>query len=128
MGLMLFAVSLGAFADNANEGKKKSNAVTETLVLGSTSSYDISIDMVENEIREITIPVEAGYRPYNQLVFVEGDPGCVQWSMTRDLVIRLVAQYRGRVILRVRLLTIDAPGIEKTVNLIINIDKFIGKQ
>lgn len=129
MGLMLAGVSLGAFANNADEEKKVSTIMEENSALRSTSTYvSMTVDMLRGDVRDLTIPIDVGYRTDGRIEVVGGDSGCVTWNnLTRSLVIRLVAQYRGYVILRIKLFAIDAPGINKTIDIIVNVEELIGR-
>lgn len=113
MGLMLAGLSLGAFANNADE--EKDQKTTDSIVGKSTNSSVVErrsqvITISEGADDYVHVPVELGYVFNKNLSYVTGDdPECITWddANARTLVIRILANYRGTAVLHLVFVAID---------------------
>ena len=108
MGLMLVVVSVGAFANNANEEKKESKVVVK--IMGDRSLTENlppeTITLVDGTEDYYTIPIIEGYR-FNRYD-TSGMTDCVQFS--EDIPgarVKFEAQRTGRAVLRIILVSTD---------------------
>ncbi len=130
LGFMLMAVSINVFANNANEEKNSVNRDGDNSlsISADPNVTEHFMEVEEGALGTITIVPPAGYT-------VDGIPeqisngGSVQIieDDSRGLVIRFIATYRGRTVLRVNLFTIGGGSGGFTIDIVINIKYPKGK-
>ena len=130
LGFMLMAVSINVFANNANEEKNSVNRDGDNSlsISADPNVTEHFMEVEEGALGTITIVPPEGYT-------VDGIPeqisngGSVQiiGGDSRGLVIRFIATYRGRTILRVNLFTIGGGSGGFTIDIVINIKYPKGK-
>ena len=130
LGFMLMAVSINVFANNANEEKDSVNRDGDNSlsISADPNVTEHFMEVEEGALGTITIVPPAGYT-------VDGIPeqisngGSVQIieDDSRGLVIRFIATYRGRTVLRVNLFTIGGGSGGFTIDIVINIKYPKGK-
>lgn len=126
MGLMLAVVSVGAFANNADE--EKDQKTTNSIVEESTNSSVVErssqvVTIMDGAEDYIPVPIEEGYVFSPRDTYVAGDdPGCISWSdaNARSLVVRIIANYKGRAILRLVFVSIDE-GPTKIIDIYVEV-------
>lgn len=124
LGFMFMAVSTNVFANNANEEKKNVNRSGEKSfsisVVPGTTEYPVEIE--EGELGTISIVPPVGYA-VDEIPEQISNGGIVQIISgdSRGLVIRFIATWRGRTILRVKLFAIGEGSGGFTIDIVINI-------
>ena len=118
------AVSINVFANNANEEKNSVNRDGEYLFVipADPSVTEHFIEVEEGVLGAISIVPPEGYTVDGILEQISNG-GSVQIieDDSRGLVIRFIATYRGRTILRVNLFTIGGGSGGFTIDIVINI-------
>ena len=124
LGFMLMAVSINVFANNANEGKNSVNRNGEYIfsISANPGTTDYLVEIEEGALGTISIVPPVGYTVDGIPTQIPAD-GSVQLinDGSRGLVIRFIATWRGRTILRVRLLSIGEGSGGFTIDIVINI-------
>ena len=118
MGLMLF-VSVGVFADNADEEKNSLSRSGNNNLIVSTLE-NTGMDIWEGEEGTITIVPPAGYTTGAHDI-IEGEDNIIIDYNSHGLVIRFIAKKNGQTKLKVTLLAIGGGGRSVEIEITINI-------
>ena len=126
LGFMLMAVSINVFANNANGKKDTADVVAEKTVSRSTiERYEDPITIIfNNNGSQVITPVDVegpmGYR-YDDCIIEEGS--CIEEynGNMRDLIVRIIARYRGRTILKLRFVALEGGSNTIIINIEVNV-------